>query len=182
MTDVQKPYSKYDVLRRQPKHGNVQQEPKSYAQVESWVSPQGGVTNSGGLKPEKKEKKKANNRNIRKRANPLTVRLSEKDIEIITQKAFNIGYSVNAYVRAAALGSHYKPPISRDMVMALLAVKRELTAQGRNLNQIAHRHNSSLVKEAETNSMLGILAMSMINAHDAVGKALAWGKEYPENS
>jgi hypothetical protein len=179
MTDDQKPYSKYDVLRRQTKDGNVRQEPKSYAQVESWVSPQGGVTNSGGLKPE--EKQTAKKKNTRRRANPLTVRLSEKDRAIIAQKAFSIGYSVNAYVRAAALGSHYKPPIGRDMVMALLAVKRELTAQGRNLNQIAHSHNTNIHSEAETNSMLGVITRSLLKAHEAVSSALTWGKEYPKS-
>ena len=177
MTNEPKPYSKYDVLRRQPKQEIVQHEPKSYAQVESWVSPRGGVTNSGGLKPEARQT--ARKKNTRKRANPLTVRLSEKDRAIIAQKAFNIGYSVNAYVRAAALDSHYKPPISRDMVLALLAVKRELTAQGRNLNQIAHSHNSSMHSEAETDSMLGVIARSLLKAHEAVNAALTWGKIYP---
>lgn len=179
MINDQKPSSKYDVLRCQPKDRNVQQEPKSYAQVESWVTPRGGVTNSGGLKPE--VKRTAQKKNIHKRANPLTVRLSEKDRAIIAQKAFNIGYSVNAYVRAAALGSDYKPPISRDMVIALLAVKRELTAQGRNLNQIAHQHNSNIHTEAETNSVLGVIARSLLKAHEAVGAALTWGRKYPES-
>lgn len=95
MTNDQKPYSKYDVLRQQPKDRIVQHEPKSYAQVESWVSPQGGVTNSGGLKP--KENRTARKKNIRKRANPLTVRLSEKDRAIIAQKAFNIGYHMKMW-------------------------------------------------------------------------------------
>lgn len=170
----QRPFSKYDVLRCQT--NQVKQ--KSSAQVESWVSPQGGVTNSSGLKPETKQA--AKKKNIRKRANPLTVRLSDKERAIIAQKAFNIGYSINAYIRAAALGSDYKPPIGRDMVMALLAVKRELTAQGRNLNQIAHRHNSNMLKEAETNSMLGVIAQSLLKAHEAVGTALSWGREYPD--
>lgn len=169
----QKPFSKYDVLRYQT--NQVKQ--KSSAQVESWVSPQGGVTNSGGLKPE--EKRTGKKKNIRRRINPLTVRLSEKDRSIITQKAFNIGYSVNAYVRAAALGSDYKPPISRDMVIALLAVKRELTAQGCNLDQIARKHNSNI--HSETDSMLGSISRSLLKAHEAVGAALTWGKEYPED-
>ncbi len=115
---------------------------KSSTQVESSVSPQCGVTNSGGLKP--KETPMAKRKNIRRRANPFTVRLSEKDRAISNQKVLNIGCNVNAYTRAAALGSQYKPPISRDMVMALLADKRELPAQGRNLNQIADSHNSNI--------------------------------------
>ena len=175
----QKPFSRYDVLRQPQVSDTTLSNNKSCAQVESLVSPQGGVTNSGGLKPE--TKRTAKKKNIRKRGNPLTVRLSEKDRAIIAQKAFNIGYSVNAYVRAAALGSDYKPPIGRDMVMALLAVRWELTAQGRNLNQIAHSHNSNLHSEAETNSMLGVIARSLLKAHDAVGAALTWGQEYPND-
>ncbi len=170
--------SKYDVLRRQTEKVS----PKSYAQVESLVVPQAVLPNSCGLKPgmsntQRKPKKK---KNSTKRPAPLSIRLSEKDRAIIAQKAFNIGYSVNAYVRAAALGSDYKPLISRDMVLALLAVRWELTAQGRNLNQIAHRLNSDIHSEAETNSMLGVIARSLLKAHEAVGAALTWGREYPE--
>jgi hypothetical protein len=65
------------------------------------------------------------------------------------------------------------------MVMALLAVKRELTAQGRNLNQIAHSHNSNLHDLAETNSKLGTIARSLLKTHEAVSAALSWGKKYP---
>lgn len=182
MTDDQKPYSKYDVLRCQTKVGNVQHEPKSYAQVESLVLPHAVLPNSCGLKPEMSNgrHKPQTQKKPKKRPSPLSVRLSEKDRAVIAQKAFDIGYSINAYVRASALGSDYKPPISRDMVMALLAVKMELTAQGRNLNQIAHLHNSNIHSEAETNSMLGMIACSLFKAHDAVGAALTWGKEYPE--
>ena len=183
MTNDQKPYSKYDVLRCQPKDENVQHEPKSYAQVETLVVPQAVIPKSCGLKPKvsnrfrppEKQKKSV------KRPAPLSVRLSDKDRAIIAQKAFTISCSVNAYMIAAALGSDYKPPISRDMVLALLAVKRELTAQGRNLNQIARTHNSNIHSEAETNSMLGMIARSLLKAHEAVSAALSWGREYPES-
>jgi len=174
----QKPPSKHPALQCQTK----EVPPKSYAQVETLVLPQAVLPKSGGLKPEmsnryrhpQMQKKSA------KRQAPLSVRLSDKDRAIIAQKAFNIGYSVNAYMIAAALGSDYKPPIGRDMVMALLTVKRELTAQGRNLNQIAHSHNSNIHTEAETNSMLGIIARPMLKALDAVDAALSWGKTYPD--
>lgn len=179
MTDDRRPYSKYNVLHCQTKTENVQPEPKSYAQVESLVSPQNGVTNSGGLKPE--GKRTAQKKNIRKRANPLTVRLSDKDRAIIAQKAFNIGYSTNAYVRASALGSDYKPPISREMVMALLAVKSELTVQGNNLNQIAHSHNTNLHSVAETDTILGTIARSLLKVHQTVNAALTWGEKYPKD-
>ncbi len=183
MTDDQKPYSKYDVLRCQTEDSNVRQESKSYAQVESLVVPQAVLPNSCGLKPgmSTAQRKPKKQKKSTKRPAPLSVRLSEKDRDIIAQKAFNIGYSVNAYVRAAALGSAYKPPIGRDMVMALLAVKYELTAQGRNLNQIAHSLNSDLHSETETDSMLGVIARSLLKAHEAVSAALACGKEYPED-
>ena len=182
MTDDQKPFSKYDVLRRQTEDRNVRQESKSYAQVESLVVPQPVLPNSCGLKPgmSNTQGKPKKRKKPTKRPAPLSVRLSEKDRAIIAQKAFNIGYSVNAYVRAAALGSDYKPPIGREMEMGLLAVKYELTAQGRNLNQIAHRLNSDIHSEAETNSMLGVIVRSLLKAHDAVGAALTWGREYPE--
>ena len=69
---------------------------------------------------------------------------------------------------AAALGSDYKPPIGRDMVMALLSGKRELMAHDRNLNQIAHQHNTNSHSAAETDSLLDSIARSLIKAHDAV--------------
>ena len=183
MTNDQKPYSKYDVLRCQTKDENVQQEHKSYAQVESLVLPQAVLPNSCGLKPKMSDGrcKPKTQKKPHKRPSPLSVRLSKKDRAAIAQKAFNIGYSVNAYVRAAALGSGYTPPHSRDMVMALLAVKRELTAQGCNLNQIAHAHNSNIHSEAETDSMLGVIAQSLLKAHTAINTALAWGKKYPND-
>ena len=102
----QSSFSKYSVLQCQT--NQVKQ--KSYAQVESLVLPQVVLPNSCGLKPEMSSGRRKTQKKPAKRARPLSVRLSDKERAIIIQKAFNIGYNVNAYVRAAALGSGYTPP------------------------------------------------------------------------
>jgi hypothetical protein len=65
------------------------------------VSPLRGVTNTCGLKPEGKGKQK--------RRNPLTVRLSDNERELIRTRAEETGVSLNAYIRSSILGSQLKP-------------------------------------------------------------------------
>jgi hypothetical protein len=134
---------------------------KSSAQVAAWVSPP---------QPCALKRKK------RKRKNPLTVRLSDVEREIVRAKAKTVGCSINSYVRAATLGSNYRPPIDKALTGALLAVNRELTAQGNNLNQIAKQLNAEAITKTQGESMLDILGRSMLRTHKAIRQALPPGK------
>ena len=146
---------------------------KSSAQVATLVSPQAVSPKSCELKLEHRNDKgpKA------KRRNPLTVRLSDAERAVIEAKAHAAGCSTNRYVRAAALGSDYKQPHDPEWTKALLATNRELTGQGRNLNQIAKLRNGGKASIAEEDGMLGVLARSMLPTHKAVRDALIRGKE-----
>ena len=143
---------------------------KSDAQVARWVSPPGGVTNACGLKPEGQGK--------RKRRNPLTVRLSDSERELIRTRAQETGVSLNAYIRSSVLGSPYKPNPNR--LEALRALNLELTKQGSNLNQIARQLNSNLMEQADTNSMLGVMARAYLQSHRAIRDALSQGNTEKE--
>ena len=147
--------------------------PKSYAQVETSVSPQVVSPKSGELKLDhgcvafRKEK----------RRNPLTVRLSDAERAIIEAKAKATGCTTNGFVRAAALSSDYKPVRDADLTKALLSINREFTAQGNNLNQIAKHLNGGTASPAEADGMLGIIARSMLQTHKTIRAALAHGEE-----
>jgi predicted HicB family RNase H-like nuclease len=134
---------------------------KSYAQVESLVSP----PNSGGLKPMR-----------RKRRNPLTVRLSDSDRENIKQKAEAAGCTLNAYVRASLLGSDYKAPKDPELVQAFLKLNLELTRQGVNFNQIAKQLNAGVLAPAQGETMFTVLARSTLQIHKAIRQAMAKGE------
>ena len=77
-----------------------------------------------------------------KRLHPLGVRFSAAELEVVKRKARNAGCTVNSYIRASALGSDYKVPVHQELRLSLLASNRELTALGRNINQIARQLNS----------------------------------------
>lgn len=144
---------------------------RSYAQVESWVLP-----NSGGLKPEgntsKAKRGNTEGREVQRRPSPLTVRLTELQRQIIRDKARLAGISVNRFVLASALGSNYRPPADPDLLKALFALNRELTAQGNNLNQIAKQLNAGLITSGVALKQVNALSESMRITHVAIRKAL----------
>jgi len=136
---------------------------KSYAQVATSVLPQAVIPKSCELKLKSK------------RPSPLTLRVSENQKAIIRTKAKAAGISVNHFLLASALSSDYRPPKDPDLVRALMALNRELTAQGNNLNQIAHQRNATLITDAQADSMLDILGRSLLRTHTAVRDALSHG-------
>jgi hypothetical protein len=138
---------------------------KSYAQVATSVLPQAVIPKSCELKLKSK------------RPSPLTLRVSENQKAIIRTKAKTAGTSVNHFVLASTLGSDYRPPKDPELVRALMALNRELTAQGNNINQIAHQRNASLITDAQADSMLDILGRSLLRTHTAVRDALSHGME-----
>lgn len=104
-------------------------------------------------------------------------RFSQTERELVEAKAKAAGLSVNELIRATTLGADYRPPLNPELVRALLALNRELTAQGNNLNQIAKHLNGGRATEAEAETMLGIIARSMLKTHKAIRTALAKGRE-----
>jgi hypothetical protein len=106
-------------------------------------------------------------------------RYSEEEKDIVIAKVVAAGLSVNEFIRALTLSEHYRPPRDPELVKALLMLNRELTSQGGNLNQIAHKRNANLIDEAETDSLLGLMARAYLQTHRAVRKALTQGLEEP---
>lgn len=140
---------------------------KSSAQVETLVLPQAVIPKAGELKLRKK------------RPSPLTLRASEQHKTIIRAKAQKAGVTVNHFVLASALGSDYRPPHDRAFVLAMLALYRELAAQGNNLNQLARQRNANQISAEQADSMLDILGRSLLQTHRAVRHALTQGQPEP---
>jgi hypothetical protein len=149
----------------------------SYAQVESLVLP----NSRGGLKPGGNTQggitwdDVGEDRDSTKRPSPLTIRLSERQKQIIRAKAQAAAISVNRFVLAAALGSDYRSPADPELTRALLRVYRELNAQGNNLNQIARQLNANVVLPGQ-GAMLDALALSIQATLHRVQTALAEGR------
>ncbi|MFY9286909.1 MAG: hypothetical protein WAO98_00235 [Alphaproteobacteria bacterium] len=80
--------------------------------------------------------------------------------------------AINEYIRATALAADYKPKTDPALQNALRMLNRELTAQGRNLNQIA-KHLNSGASLVESVAMLETVRMPLIHALRAVKCALA---------
>lgn len=148
---------------------------KSYAQVDPLVSPE-WVSPKGLASAEPKQDKNGGDQKggagRTGRSNPLTVRLSKSEREIIRAKADKAGCSVNAYVKTVVLGSAYKPAMDPELRRTLLDLNRELTAQGRNLNQIAKQLNSGQATAPEAEMMIDVLSRSLLRTHQCVRKAL----------
>jgi hypothetical protein len=139
--------------------------PKSYAQVESMVSPQAVAPHSGGLKPKKK-----------KRRNPLTVRLSKGEWEKIAAKAIRARCTLNSYARAAMLGSDYTSPRDPELVKALRKYYFELHMQGINLNQIAKNLNGGFISDEECEAAIADIRDAISGIWRAVGQTLGHGE------
>jgi hypothetical protein len=157
--------------------GEWSSENDSYAQVESLVLP----NSRGGLKPGGNTRTgitwddDSEDRDSVKRPSPLTIRLSERQKQIIRAKAQAAAISVNRFVLAAALGSDYRPPADPELTRALLRVYRELNSQGNNLNQIARQLNGGLNLPGQ-GAMLDALATSIKETLHRVQTAIAEGK------
>ena len=150
---------------------------KSAAQVARLVLPQAVLPNAGGLKPKGNTTSKTRLVPQKKRPSPLTLRVSEAQKEILQRKAQTAGVPVGRYVLATALGADYKPPVPPTIVRALLALVRELTAQGNNPNQIAKQLNTRSLATGQGESLLDSLGRSILRTLHSVRQALANGVE-----
>ena len=83
--------------------------------------------------------------------------------------------SVNAFIKNAILEKNYDPHVR----ILLLRVNRELTAQGRNLNQIAKQLNGGTATPAQGIAMLEAMRVPWRQALHAVGNALTGGGPMP---
>lgn len=141
---------------------------KSCAQVETCVA-HPVCHKSGGLKPKS-----------RKNTSHTTgVRFKAGELEKIRTKAQKAGCSTNTFIRASALGSVYEPPLDPALVKALFTINKELTAQGRNLNQIARQLNSGTVTPSQAVDMVDYIRIPLIRALCAVKNALDQGAPHP---
>lgn len=151
---------------------------ESFAQVESLVAPNSsGRLKPGGSTGAKKPGSTAMaslDGAAQERPTPLGVRFSAAELETVKSKAKAAGCSTNSYIRASALGSDYRPPMSPELTRALLGLNRELAAQGNNLNQIARQLNGGIVLPGQ-GMMLDALAQSILETLRHVREALASG-------
>ena len=109
----------------------------------------------------------------------ITVRFSISEREILVRHAEKSCLTVSNYIRAAVLGAGYLSAIDPVRQELLKNISRELGHQGNNLNQIAKHLNTGKTPIDEGNSMLAIIARSLLPAHQAVRRALAEGKVMP---
>ncbi|MDR3560896.1 MAG: hypothetical protein P4N59_05585 [Negativicutes bacterium] len=105
----------------------------------------------------------------RRRPHPIRVRLSAIELRTVRENAKEVGCTLNAYVKASALKRLPMGPELQDMLFLL---NRELTAQGRNLNQIAKHLNSGQANISQGTAMLEAIRAPLIIALKAVKIAL----------
>jgi hypothetical protein len=150
------PLGKYDALKI-----------KSSAQVALSVEQQVVERKASGLKPEKAKTFR------------LAVRLSEHERETVVRRAEKACLTLSEYFRASILGPEFvsnNDPVKREL---LKNISRELGRQGNNLNQIAKHLNAKMASLDQGNSMLAMIARSLLSAHQAVRQALTEGKTAP---
>ncbi len=144
----------------QTKKNNV----KSSAQVATSVGQQDVRQKSCGLKPRES------------RAVRITARFSEDERELLVRQAETVCLTVSEYIRAAVLGADYRPPLSKELCSSLLALHRELTKQGSNLNQIARQLNAGLITPDRAEQLLASLMPELSKAYTAIYETLANGE------
>jgi hypothetical protein len=152
---------------RPTKNETVKREPKSYAQVESYVEQRAVQRNSGGLKPK-----------VGKPAH-IGIRLSLQERQLVIGRATSSGLKLSVYARSALLGADYvakHDPVRRKLLQDL---STELGRQGNNLNQIARQLNSGFITQDEAYAMLNDMGNGLVSAHNAVRLALIEGKVMP---
>ena len=136
---------------------------KSYAQVETFVAPM-ALQKSGGLKPK------------RKPTCPISIRLSASQKEEVRRKAQRAGMTINAFLKYLALGFDHDPHLRKLFLM----LNRELTAQGRNFNQITKSvNNGTITQTQELVAALDAIGVPLVRALHAVKKALAHNLPQP---
>lgn len=163
------------VAHRTPDIGSGKKSSKSFAQVAI------SVGQNVLQKSCERRSKKAKQKEPIKYPAPLRVRYpTYEERERVLEAARQAGYkSVSAYLRDVSV-EPYKilvPPSDPEQTKALLALNKELTSQGNNLNQLAKQMNGGKASVTEAEGVLGVLARSMLGTHRAIRQALSRGKE-----
>lgn len=157
-----------EALRKSPSPVRPQnsKKAKSYAQVATCVGQHVVGRMSGGLKPK-------DSKSFR-----ISVRFSETEREILVRQAEKSCLTVSEYIRASVLGAGYISTIDPVKRQLLQDINRELSRQGNNLNQIAKHLNAGAASPAQGDSMLAMIARSLLSVHMRASRALAEGKRY----
>lgn len=113
----------------------------------------------------------------RRSNSPVSIRLSKQERQLVMEKAKQSGCSVNAYIKTSMLGTTHKAKLDPELKNVLLALNRELTAQGRNLNQIAKHLNAGSITHSTAMDALGPLSIALRDTHRLVRKALSGNRE-----
>jgi predicted HicB family RNase H-like nuclease len=129
----------------------------SVAQVETLVEPPNvALPKSCGLKPKKR------------RTGPLNIRINESEKRTLDFRAKQAELTLHAFVKCVLLGSGYDYKLRTQLLM----LNRELTVQGRNLNQIAKHVNSGTATPSQSVDMLDAIRVPLGRALYAVRNAL----------
>jgi hypothetical protein len=115
-----------------------------------------------------------------KRSSTHGLRLRTGELELIREKAATYQMSVNAYIRAKALGEDFieKPPLwLRDVLLQLYV---ELAGQGNNLNQLTRKVNAGLATAEDTLALADMHRQPVFQALERLELALA-GRREPDD-
>jgi len=137
---------------------------KSCAQVESFGCQDSGSQDSGELKLDGS------------RTSRIVIRFTKEEKDHIGSQAEKVRMPLANYIR---LTLFRLPSLDPERNKLLHKLNFELTKQGTNLNQIAKHLNGGTASIDQGNSMLAIIARSLLSAHNSVKQALAAGKAEP---
>jgi hypothetical protein len=159
--------------------GGWQHDSSSSAQVAHVVAP-----HASRLKPEerlhhKNERPTDSKPAARKRLHPYGVRFSAEELTKVRERAKEIGFSVNSYIRASVLDTDYTPPRDPVLVEVLRRTLVELSRQGNNLNQIARHLNAGITTPAQGEGAMEAVYPTYLRTLSKVRSALAQGKPEP---
>jgi hypothetical protein len=138
---------------------------KSYAQVAPSVRPP-------VVRPKPCELKLG-----RERPHRLMARFSDDEKTFVQRKAKTARLSLSEYIRVSVLGDVYVSTVDPERQKLLHELSRELGKQGSNLNQIA-KHLNTRGESQQGEGMMAALFDSLVDAHNAVRRAMAERKRY----
>jgi hypothetical protein len=104
-------------------------------------------------------------------------RFSDDEKTSVQRKAKTARLSLSEYIRASLLGAGYVSTVDPERQKLLHDLSRELGYQGNNLNQIA-KHLNAGGESQQGEGMLAELFDSLVDAHNAVRRAMAERKLY----
>jgi hypothetical protein len=172
---VCRPLGAYDSLKNPPSQQGCDtqkrsdnlsdKKAKSFAQVAPLVRPP-------VVRPEACELKLG-----RERPHRLMARFSDDEKAFVQRKAKTARLSLSEYIRVSVLGDVYVSTVDPERQKLLHNLSRELGYQGNNLNQIA-KHLNAGGESQQGEGMLAELFDSLVDAHNAVRRAMAERKLY----